>query len=157
MTKKNKIIIVSSAGGHLTEILELDLLRSRYEYLIVTEAVESTKNLDKIYNVKYIKPDVLNRGTLFYVNFLLNFFKALAILVKFRPDVILTTGSHTAVPICLLGKIFGMKIIWILSYARVSSKARSATFIYPISDLFLVQWESAQKLYPKSVYKGGIF
>ena len=47
------------------------------------------------------------------------------------------------------------KIIYILSYARINSKAKAANIIYPIADEFIVQWESAQKLYPKSKFLGG--
>lgn len=158
MAKKNKkVLFVCSAGGHLAEILQLEAIRNKYEYLIVTEDVETTRSLNKMYNMKYIKPDVKGRGLIFYYYIILNFLFSVSILLKFKPSVIITTGSHTAFPMCLLGKLLRINVVYILSYARVSSKAKSANIIYPISDLFLVQWESAQKLYTKSIYKGSLF
>ena len=74
-----------------------------------------------------------------------------------RSKVVITTGSHTAVPICLLGKLLRVKIIWILSFARINTRARSASIVYPIADRFIVQWEPVQHLYPKSIYLGGIY
>lgn len=157
INKDIRVLIVSSAGGHLDEVLQLEELRNKYEYLLVTEELESTKPLQKKYNVKYIKPDVMGRGFKYIWNILFNFYLSFFILLKFKPKVILTTGSHTAFPMCVLGKLMGIKIVYILSYARVNSKAKTANLIYPFADMFFVQWESAQKLYPKSIYKGGLF
>lgn len=155
--KDAKVLFVSSAGGHLDEILQLEELRNKYDYLIVTEDLESTQPLKDKYPVKYIKPDVMGRGVKYIWNILVNFFLSFFILLKFKPKVIITTGSHTAFPMCVLGKLMRIRIIYILSYARVNSKAKTANLVYPFSDLFMVQWESAQKLYPKSIYKGGLF
>ncbi len=155
--KKKNILFVGSAGGHITEILELKDLREKYNYLIVTEDVETTRPLAKQYNIKFLKPDTARNSILFWTNFFTNFFLSLKILISFKPKVIITTGSHTAVPMCLLGKLLGKKIIWILCYARVNTKAKSANIVYPITDLFIVQWESAKALYPKSKYFGGIY
>lgn len=107
--------------------------------------------------MKFVKPDVEGRGFGYYLNILLNFFIAFPIIIKFKPTVIITTGSHTAFPFTVWAKLFRIKVVYILSYARVNTRAKSATVMYPLSDLFLVQWPSAQKLYPKSLYKGGLF
>lgn len=157
MNNNVRVMFVSSAGGHLDEILQLEDLMNKYEYLIVTEDLGTTRSLANEYNVKYIKPDVMGRGLKYIWSILVNFFLSLFILINFKPQVIITTGSHTAFPMCIIGKLMRIKIIYILSYARVNSKAKTANLIYPLSDLFLVQWESAQKLYPKSIYKGGLF
>lgn len=155
--KKTKVLLICSAGGHLAEVLALDALRQKYEYLIVTEDVETTRSLSNKYPMKFIKPDVEGRGFGYLWNIFLNFFLCIPILIKFKPKVIVTTGSHTAFPICVLGKLFRIKIVYILSYARVNTRAKSANIMYPLADLFLVQWQSAQKLYPKSIYMGSLF
>ena len=40
--------------------------------------------------------------------------------------------------------------------ANSSSKTVAGKFIYPIADLFVVQWKEMLKLYPKAVYWGWI-
>ena len=155
--EKTKILFVCSAGGHLAQILELEELRLNYDYLIVTEKLETTIPLSLFYNLKYLRPDAQRRTFKFWKNFILNFFISAKVLINFNPKVIITTGSHTAIPMCLIAKLFRKKVIWILSYARINSKAKSADIIYPFADLFIVQWESAQKLYPKSKFLGGIY
>ena len=58
---------------------------------------------------------------------------------------------------CYIGKIFGVKIVYIETFANINTKTLAGKIIYPIADKFIVQWESMKKLYPKSEYFGGVF
>ena len=66
-------------------------------------------------------------------------------------------GTHTAGPMCYLGKIFGSKIIYIETFANRNRKTATGRLVYPIADLFIVQWEELLKIYPKAVYGGAIY
>jgi beta-1,4-N-acetylglucosaminyltransferase len=156
--KKKKIILICSDGGHLAQILELKELFTQYDYLLVSEKTEATIELKEKYNIRFLKGRPKGeRGIMFWFSIIANMFLSLRLLLTHYPKVIITTGSHTAVPMCILGKVFFVKVVWILSFARINSKAKSASFVYPIADKFIVQWETAQKLYPKSIYLGGIY
>ena len=155
--EKTRILFPSSSGGHLDEILQLKKLFANYECLIVTENVPLNRVILKNKNYILIKPNGKNRDFVFWKNLFLNCFSALKIILKFKPDLIVTTGSHTCVPFCYIGKLLNIKVIFILSYCRVNSRAKSADLIYPITDLFFVQWEQMKKLYQKGVYAGPLF
>jgi len=156
--KKKKIILICSDGGHLAQILELKDLFTQYDYLLISEKTEATIELKEKYNIRFLKGRPKGRrGIMFWFSLVANLFLSLRLLLTHYPKVIITTGSHTAVPMCILGKIFFVKVVWILSFARINSKAKSASLVYPIADKFIVQWETAQKLYPKSIYLGGIY
>ena len=71
--------------------------------------------------------------------------------------MIITTGTHTAGPMCILGKLFGSKVVYIETIANKNKKTATGKLIYPIADLFIVQWEEMLKLYPKAVYGGTIY
>lgn len=159
MKSKKKIILICSDGGHLAQILELEDLFMQYDYLIVTEKSEATISLKNKFNIRFLKhrPKGNNRGVSFCMSIFSNLLLSAEILLKHYPKVIITTGSHTAVPMCILGKALSVKIVWILSYARITTRAKSADLIYPIANRFLVQWESAKKHYPKSLYMGGVY
>jgi hypothetical protein len=58
---------------------------------------------------------------------------------------------------CYWGKMLGKKIIYFETFARVTDKTISGKLVYPIADLFFVQWESMLKIYPKALYKGGLY
>jgi beta-1,4-N-acetylglucosaminyltransferase len=155
---RKKIILICSDGGHLAQILEIKDLFKQYDYLLVTEKTEATAALSEKYNIRFLKPRPKGgRGLEFWFSVFSNLFLSFKILVTHFPKVIITTGSHTAVPMCILGKVLFVKVVWILSFARIDTKAKSASLIYPIADKFIVQWKTAQKLYPKSIYLGGIY
>lgn len=157
--KKKKILLICSDGGHLAQILELKEMFSNYNYLLVTEESPATLPLKDKYNIRYLKERSKGkkRNFLFFYSILANSFLSLRILLSHFPKVIITTGSHTAIPMCFLGKILGIKVVWILSFARINSRAFSADVAYPLVDKFIVQWPGVQKYYKKSVYLGGIY
>jgi beta-1,4-N-acetylglucosaminyltransferase len=152
---RKKVLFVSSAGGHFAQILEMNKLFDEFRYLLVTEDIPATRFLENKYKIKYTRPAGNGRNFEFWINFFINFCIAFKIIISFKPTTILTTGSHTAIPFCYIGKIFGAKIIYILSYSKIKSKQKAANIIYQIADIFIVQWKSAQKNYPKSKFLGG--
>ena len=57
---------------------------------------------------------------------------------KIRPQYIVSTGAHTSGPICLIGHLFGSKIIFIETFANSESKSRTGNLVYRFADLFIV-------------------
>ena len=58
---------------------------------------------------------------------------------------------------CYIAKLFRKKVIYIETFANIYSKTVSGKLVYPIADVFIVQWESMLHIYPKAVYGGWIF
>ena len=152
-----KVLFVSSTGGHLNELLQLEPMFNKYNYSIITEKDKSTIYLKEIYGskVNYLIYGTRKKIIKYFFIFIFNFFKSILLYFKIRPKYIVSTGTHTAVPICYIGKLFGSKIIFIETFANI--KTLSGKLIYPISNLFIVQWEEMLKLYPKAIYGGSIF
>jgi beta-1,4-N-acetylglucosaminyltransferase len=85
---------------------------------------------------------------------LVNAWQSLRILLRERPDVILSTGADVAVATCLIGKLLGAKLIYVESGGNVHTPSLSGRIVYPFADLFLIQWEPLRKRYPKAVVGG---
>ena len=156
---EKKLLFISSTGGHLSEMLQLRSLFKKYDYHIVTEKTKSNLALKDEYKDKV---DFLVFGTKDHMltypfKLLYNCFKSIYLYIKIQPDYIITTGAHTAGPMCYLGKILGSRIIYIESFANVNTKTVTGKLVYPIADRFYVQWEEMKKLYPNAVYGGWIF
>ena len=156
---KRKVLFIASTGGHLNELLQLSPMFSNYDFHLITEKTKSNNYLKRDYKDRV---DYLVYGTklhLFTYIFKLtyNCFKSLFLYFKYKPDYIITTGTHTAGPMCCIGKLLGSKIIYIETFANMITKTSTGKLLYPISDLFVVQWKSMKKLYPDSVYGGWIF
>ena len=154
-----KVLFISSTGGHLNELMQLKPLFKKYDYHIITEKDKVTENLKEEYGEKITYLPYGTRAKIFSYIFKYSFLclKSIYLYFKLKPKYIVTTGTHTVVPICYLGKLFGSKIIFIETFANINKKTLSGKMIYPISDLFIVQWEEMLKLYPKAVLGGSIY
>ena len=154
-----KVLFISSTGGHFSELLQLKPLFKKYDSYIITEKDETNVNLKQEYGNKMFFLPYGTRSKLFtYIfKYLHLCLKTIYLYIRIRPKYIVTTGTHTAVPMCYLGKLFGSKIIFIETFANSESKTLSGKMIYPIANLFIVQWEEMLKLYPKATYGGPIY
>ena len=154
-----KVMFISSTGGHLNELLQMSLLFDKYQYSIVTEKTESNKTLKNEYpsHVYYLHYGTKHNIWKYWYIFPYNCLKSLFIFLKIRPEVVVTTGSHTAVPMCYIAHLFRKKVIYIETFANIYSKTVAGRLVYPIADCFIVQWESMLELYPKAIYGGWIF
>lgn len=152
-----KVMFISSTGGHLNELLQLKKLFKTYDYHLITEKTPSTIDLKNEYKVNFLIYGTKHKPITYIFKLLFNCFKSLYYFIKIRPDVIITTGAHTAGPMCCIGKLFRKKIIYIETFANIHTKTITGKIVYLFADLFIVQWESMLKLYPKAVYGGWIF
>jgi len=149
-----KICFAASSGGHFKQLTMLKPLMEEYPSCIVTEDVKGAQDLSG--SVYYLKQ--VNRKELRCIWYLLvNTWRSLGILRKEKPDVIVTTGVLAVVPLCLLAKLMGKKLIYIESFAKVNTPTLTGRLLYPIADHFFVQWESMLAVYPKAIYKGGLY
>lgn len=73
----------------------------------------------------------------------LNFVLAVQVVVRRRPDVILSTGGGVTVPFFLVGKLIGARLIYVESLTRVTGPSLSGKLVYFLSDRFFVQWPEA--------------
>ena len=151
MTKQaKKIGIVCSPGGHFTEFLQLGEAFKGYPRFLVTYGEKATLNQENTYYLKNIA-----RGPLALIAGVIKIF---LILLKERPDILFSTGSEIAVPSFYLGKfLFRTKLIYVECSAQVYHPSVTGKWVYPVTDLFLVQWEPLLKSYgPKAKYVGGL-
>lgn len=154
-----KVMFISSMGGHLTELMQLKSIFKDYDYKIVTEKHKSTIGLKARYKSKIDYLLTGNKDHMLRYIFVIpyNVIKSFILFLKFKPSVIVTTGAHTCVSMCYIAKLFRKKVIYIESFANIETKTLTGRLIYPIADVFVVQWHSMLKLYPKAKYEGWIF
>ena len=86
-----------------------------------------------------------------------NAWKSLQLYKKEKPDVVICTGVLAMIPMCLIAKIAGKKLVYIESFAKVTSPTETGKLLYKFADQFYVQWESMLSIYPKAIYLGGIY
>lgn len=154
-----KVLFISSTGGHLSEMMQLKSMFKNYDYYIITEKTKSNLSLKEKYKnrVSFLVYGTKDHMLSYPFKLLYNCFKSLFLYFRVHPDYIITTGVHTAGPMCLIGKIFGSRVIYIETFANMVSKTATGRLIYPVADRFIVQWSSMKKIYPKAVDGGWIY
>ncbi len=154
--KDKKVCLISSSGGHFEELLTLAPLSEYYKTFIVTE---KTKYNKKDTRIDYFTLQVNRKQLSFIPRFICIFFKSLLVYIKERPDVIISTGVLAAIPMMMIGHFFKKKIIFIESFAKITSPTQTGAFVYKkkIADRFYVQWESMKEFYPDALFLGGVF
>lgn len=132
-----KLGLVCSAGGHLLELYQLKPVWGQFERFWVTFDYQDTKFLlkgERVYKAYF----PTNRHI---PNLIRNLFLAVRVLILEKPDVLISTGAGVSVPFFYLGKLMGMRTIYIESMARTSKLSLSGRLVYPVTSEFIVQWE----------------
>lgn len=150
-----KLCLVSSSGGHLEQLMRLAPLLERYEGFFVTEETD--------YDVGFGAATVfripsINRTDAGFAGKLVRGFAAAARLLRQEgPSVIISTGALSALPLLVVGKLRGCRIIYVESFAKVTEPTLTGKVAYRLADQFYVQWEPLLSCYPKALYRGGIY
>ncbi len=149
-----KICFAASSGGHLEQLMMLKPMMDKYQGVVVTEktSYQSTKEVPT-YNLLQIN----RREFLFLPKMFINAIKSVGILMREKPDAVICTGVLAMIPLCLLAKLMGKKLVYLESFAKVTSPTLSGKLLYRFADRFYVQWPQMLEIYPNAIYIGGIY
>lgn len=143
-----KVCIVSSCGGHLTEVRALRAAYEAYDHFYVL-------------NDLALLPADMHGNTTFIAHserdwrFLLNLWEAFRILRKERPNVILSTGAGPVVPFALIGRLcFGTRVIFVETITRINAPSLTGRIMYRLAHDFFYQWESLRRFFPRGTFGG---
>ena len=129
----------------------------KYEYIIGHDDQTSAKRIKikgKIHTM--MNPRLMKDKSLIIVFFKMfpATLRAFKILRKSKPHTIISAGPSMTIPLFWIAKLLGINTVFIESWVRVHNKSQTGKLVYPVSDLFLVQWPSMKKVYPKSIFAG---
>ena len=157
-------------GGHFSQMMALKMLFGEYESVLVTDNVHASKEktpaLKNIGAVEYAmgmanKRTKLSKGASKERSRWQSLFAYIALILqsrqiwkKYRPAVIISTGSNIAVGLFLYGWCRGSKLIFIETRAKVYSKTVKVKIVGKVADKIFVQWPEMKKVYPEAEYCG---
>ena len=151
-TPRLKIALVCSSGGHLFELLSLRPFWQEHDRFWVTFPGADTRFHLRDERVTWAFHPT-NRNL---KNFVRNFFLALRLLRREKPDLILSTGAGVSVPFIYAGRLNGIPCLYLESLARVRTLSLSAKLVYPFANALLVQWPELAGKYRKAQYRGQV-
>ena len=157
-TKKLKILLVCSGGGHFEQMMKLREFYEEYEYEFVLpkHKVAEASNLQSA--VVYAFPDINEgRGIRYPWLLLYSFLRALWLVIIIRPKLIVSTGAGVAFPFFAVAWIVRIPSIYIESFARIRAPSRSGRACYRFASVFFVQHKELLNAYPKAKFSGCLY
>lgn len=144
-----KIGLITSSGGHLFQLYQLSSCWKNFLHFWVSFDKIDVRGLldDDVYFAYY--PESRN-----IINFIRNLWLALKILLRERPQALISLGAGIAVPFFIVGKIMGVKLIFIEPLDFIKKPSLTGRLVYPFADLFLIQNKKQQHFFPKAKYWG---
>lgn len=152
-----KLFVGASAGGHANE-LQILLNAAREIWPVEPAAYVTTLEITAQGFAKHGKPvhvigESDRRKPLQAVAVL---WRSLALALRQRPDVVITTGSMPLAIFCLWSKLLGARIVWIDSVAQIEEMSMSGRMMRRVADLCLAQWPDVAARYPNVEYAGEV-
>jgi UDP-N-acetylglucosamine:LPS N-acetylglucosamine transferase len=152
VSEPERILLVASPGGHLLQMLALEPAWGELQRTWVTlRRADATDLLADEKDVVFAHgPTVRN-----IPNLLRNLWLAWRTIRRYRPNVILSTGAALAVPFFVVGRLLGIRLVYVESLTRVNELALSGRLVYPLTNTFFVQWRMG-KPPRRAIYAGSI-
>lgn len=147
-----RLLLVASGGGHLGQLLPLAPWWRRHDRVWVTFDTPSAAAVGDDRVVFAHHPTTRN-----IPNLLRNLLLAWRVLREERPDVVVSSGAGVAVPFFVLARLLGIRTVFVEVYDRIDSRSLTGRLCRPLSDLFLLQWESQRRLYGSGTVVGGLY
>lgn len=154
-SKKIRVCFTCSAGGHFEQIRQLTEVESEFECTYLLPKNSATLKFGKNKDVTTFLS--LFHGPTYLPRMIVGFVQHFIFFIIKRPDVVVTTGASAVIPICLIMKLFRRRLIYIESFARIHELNKTGRFLYPFSDVFIVQWPELKEKYPNAIYGGWIY
>lgn len=155
LEKRKKVCFAASSGGHFDELMMLKPLMEKYDSFIVTEETPYDVDLGDIrsYRIPRMECGEKPRFSPAYKGAL----ECLKIFLCEKPDVIICIGSMAVVPLCLIGRLCGRKLVCFEPFGCVTYPSRAGRLLYRYADRFFVHWPQMLQVYPDAIYVGGFF
>jgi len=131
-----KVMAVSSPGGHWEQLTSIRTAFEGTDVLYVTTSEELAKSLG---HVEYRVVSDCNRDQ--PLKLVRCFIETFLIVLKTRPDVVVTTGAAPGLFAVASARILGAKTIWIDSLANTERMSMSGRIAARFVTLTVTQWE----------------
>jgi len=133
---QKRILAVSSGGGHWVQLLRLRPALDGHEVAYVSVQLDYAEQVPgaRFYCVR----DATRWSRWDLVKMIA---QVTWVLIRERPDVVISTGAAPGVVALWFGKLIGAKTIWLDSIANVESVSMSGEKIGKAADMWLTQWK----------------
>jgi UDP-N-acetylglucosamine:LPS N-acetylglucosamine transferase len=129
------ILAVASNGGHLVQLIRLFPALRPNEITLISTSKAAPKNLD-ISGYYCVTDSNFDQK----IRLVKTAFETLNLIIKLKPDVVISTGAAPGLFCILWGAILGKKVIWIDSIANTEKLSMAGRVALRITRHCYTQW-----------------
>jgi UDP-N-acetylglucosamine:LPS N-acetylglucosamine transferase len=138
------VLLVSTQGGHLAQLLVLDTWwRRRERVWVCPDTPDVVDRLQGERVVTSYSPTTRN-----VPNAVRNFWLAVRVLVRERPEMVISAGAGVAFPFFVVAWMLRIPTVFIEVYDRVDSPTMTGRLCGPFTTRRIVQWDQQRDFYP---------
>jgi Oligosaccharide biosynthesis protein Alg14 like len=153
LTRRYHIVLVSSSGGVLLDLLALEPWWAQHKTTWAAVKAKDTEDVLAGKHTYWMKERHFNRP----FGAVLGFFEALRLLRTVRPDVIVSAGSGVAIGFFSAAKILRIPTFWLETFNFIDTPAITGRICSRLASQILVQRPSMLKAHPKAVVLGELY
>ena len=128
-----KILAIASAGGHWKQLMRLTPAFADYQVIYVSTLQQNLAPN----NTFFLVPDANKQNLAPFIPLVCRLAR---ILLVERPHRIVTTGAAPGLIALCLGRLLGIRGVWIDSFANVEQLSLSGRIARHFAQLYLTQW-----------------
>lgn len=146
-----KVLAIASAGGHYVQLSRIVSRVSRLGHVTVVFATTKVADIGVVNNAQYVVDD-LSRDEISKLPKVMT--QAFKIVRCERPDAVISTGALPGLVFMVIGKILGIKTVWVDSIANSQRLSLSGRIACRFVDVALTQWPHLAN--GRIKYQGGV-
>jgi UDP-N-acetylglucosamine--N-acetylmuramyl-(pentapeptide) pyrophosphoryl-undecaprenol N-acetylglucosamine transferase len=148
-----KICLAGSGGGHVRQLLDLEPAWSRYAYFFVSEDTALSRSIAEKHPVHYVPHLALGQARLgaplrMLAAGIKSFFVSAGIMLRERPDVLITTGAGAVFFPLLWARALGSRIVVVESFARFDKPSLFGRMTAPLAHHKIAQSQALAAYWP---------
>jgi hypothetical protein len=148
-----RLLLVSSSGGVLLDLLALEPWWSRYDAVWAVVRAADTASALAGQNVHWIREASIKRPLGIFPGLV----QAWRILRSERPELIVSAGSGPAISFFLAARVLGIPTFWISSLNVLTTPGISAKICARLSSCVLLQQPSMLGAHPNGLVIGELY
>lgn len=133
--KKKKVLAVASRGGHWIQLKRLTPVLTEHNVVWVTTNIQNQTNKNTE-NTFYVRDANMTDK----IGLIVLAIQVLICVIKYRPEVVITTGAAPGYFALMFGKMSRARTIWLDSIANTEEMSLAGNKVKKWADHWLTQW-----------------
>lgn len=153
--RRLKLCLAASGGGHVRQLLDLEPVWSRHDYFFVTEETALGETLSSQHKTHFVPHFAWGQAKLgapfrMLASAFRSVFRSLSIILRERPDVVISTGAGAVIFPVLWARLLGARVVVVESFARFESPSLFGRIAAPLAHDLVVQSPALAARYPRA-------